>query len=159
MHNYFMVETSTAKELSVAEAIDAIVGLDSSYVPMDPRLIKKSQRGPSRTRLNSIRYVPICPRLVFMTASYPRLDLVREVKGFERFIIGPHDQPEVIPSWQMAEFMRMVENLRAQALKQIERQGSKQKSQRFKSFRDVLEYLNKTGETADPETGEISQAA
>ena len=157
-HNYMMLETAPAKELSVAQAIDELVGVDSSYCPLWHdlrRLARNAKRKGGAVKAN-----PILPRLVFITASYPDLVAVAAVRGVDHIIRNAWGSPITVPGWEMDLFKAEVEKRRLWCLNMAAK-GIKaaKRPPKFKSFADVQAYLAKSGEVADSETGEITENA
>ena len=154
-YNFLMLETAPAKELSVAQAIDELVGVDSSYCPLwyDLRRLARNAKRKGGT----IKANPVLPRLVFITASYPDLVAIAAVRGVEAIIRNAWGSPITVPGWEMDLFKAEVEKRRLWCLKMAAK-GIKaaKRPPKFKSFADVQAYLAKSGEVADPETGEIS---
>jgi len=155
--NFLMLETLTAKELSVAEAVDRLVGMDSSYCPLyyEPRNISRR----AQWRGKACKANPVIPRYIFVTASFPRRGEVLAIQGALRFGLNDHFQPEVIPSWQMRAFMESIEVVRQNALRQAEKLEQATKSEKpveFDNFADAMAYYKaKAGATIDPNTGEF----
>ena len=156
--NYLMLEVSPAKELSVAEAVDRLVGVDSSYCPLYYE-VKRISRHAKR-RGNATKANPVIPRYIFITASFPCLGAVLAIPGALRFGLNNHFQPEIIPSWQMKEFQEIIEAIRLDALRRAERleraYGKPEKPQVFKDFKAMAAHYKTKGQNVDPETGEIS---
>ena len=154
-YNFLMLETAPAKELSVAQAIDELVGVDSSYCPLYYE-IKRISRN-AKFRGSATKAGPVVPRLVFITASYPDLVAVAAVRGVESIIRNAWGSPVTVPGWEMDLFRLEVEKRRLWCLKMAAK-GIKaaKRPPKFKSFADVQAYLAKSGEVADSETGEIS---
>jgi hypothetical protein len=154
-YNYLMLETLPAKELAVAEAVDRLVGVDSSYCPLWYNLKQISRNAKFRGR--AVKANPVLPRLVFITASYPDLVAVAAVRGVESIVRNAWGAPETVPGWEMDLFKAEVEKRRLWCLKMAAK-GIKaaKRPPKFKSFADVQAYLAKSGEVADSETGEIS---
>lgn len=156
MNNWIMLETALAKELAVAQDVDRLVGMDSSYCPLYYEARKLSRRGPKAVG-KAYRANPVIPRYIFITASFPRLGEVLAIQGAIGFMMNEHLQPEVIPSWQMRAFMESVEAVRLRALRDAERMTRKpDKPLKVKSFKEMAAEMKKRGEIVDPETGEIS---
>ena len=154
-HNFLMLETSPAKELAVAEAVDRLVGMDSSYCPLYYEARKLSRRGPKALG-KAYRANPVIPRYVFVTASFPRLGEILAIQGAVGFMLNEHLQPEVIPGWQMRAFMDSVEAVRLRALRIAEKLAKPEKPVIVKSFAELAAQMKAQGEAVDPETGEIS---
>lgn len=155
--NYYMLETLPAKELAVAEAVDCLVGMDSSYCPLYYEARKISRRGPKAVG-KAYRANPVVPRYVFVTASFPRLDAILAIQGAVRFVLNGQMAPEVIPGWQMKQFQESVEAVRIKALKDAERLTRKpEKPFKAKSFREMALEMKKRGEIVNEETGEITE--
>ena len=160
-HNFLMVETAHAKETAVAEAIDALVGMDSSYCPMYYDIHRICRY--DRRRGKKIKSNPVLPRLVFITASYPDLQAIAAVNGFEGFVRNPYGEPEVVPGWEMSLFMAEIEKRRLWCLKMASKGTVKTKAPKFGSFAALKAWFdrNNQGEILG-EDGEIlisSQAA
>lgn len=152
-YNYLMLETIPAKELSVAEEVDRLVGMDSSYCPLYYEAKKISRRGPKALG-KAYRANPVLPRYVFITSSFPRLGEVMGIHGVVKI------RPGVIPSWEMREFMASVEAVRLKALRDAERLTRKpEKPFKARSFKEMALEMKKRGEIVDPETGEITEIA
>jgi hypothetical protein len=160
-HNYFMLETAVAKELAVAEAIDRLVGMDSSYCPLyyDLRRVSRNEK----FRGSVIKNNPVLPRTVFMTASFPDLGAIAAVHGVENIIRNPYGAPEVVPGWQMDLFMVEVEKRRLWCLKMASKGNSKTKAPKFGSFAELKAWFDSNNSSESlSEDGEIlisSQAA
>ena len=154
MFNFLMLQTSHTKELAVAEAIDRIAGVDSSYCPLHYETSRISRY--ARQKGVTIKSRPVIPRHVFITASFPDLKAVSTVQGAERIITNPLGHPEVIPSWQMAAFMEEVEKRRLWCLKMAMKGIEKAIMPTFHSFAELEAWFSKAniGETID-ENGEI----
>lgn len=154
--NWILVETEQAKELSVAEAIDRLTGGNWSYLPMEYRTkaITRFAQGKRRTIA-----VPILPRIVFMSASYPHLEHVTAIRGVEGIMRNPWGLPEVIPGWEMNQFMAKVDESRSRALKMAAKANLKpRRAPKFDSFAALKAWFDKNSgleEEIDPETGEI----
>lgn len=158
-YNFLMLETLPAKELSVAEEVDRLVGVDSSYCPLYFEAKKISRRGPKAIG-KAYRANPVVPRFIFVTASFPRLESILAIHGAVKFVLNGQMAPEVIPGWQMAAFMESVEAVRQKALKDAERLTRKpEKPFKAKSFKEMALEMKKRGEIVDPETGEITEIA
>jgi hypothetical protein len=155
MFNYLMLETALAKELAVAEAVDRLVGIDSSYCPLYYEAKKVSRRGPKALG-KAYRANPVVPRFIFVTASFPRLDAILAIQGALRFVLNEHLQPEVIPGWQMRAFMDSVEVVRQRALRIAEKLAKPEKPVIVRSFAELAAQMKAKGESVDPETGEIT---
>jgi hypothetical protein len=157
MHNWIMLETAPAREIAASEDIDRLVGVDSSYCPTELRLYTISRQA----RLKKAVAVPILPRTIFITASFPDLDAVKAVRGIESIIRNDFGQPVIIPSWEMKAFMAEVEIYRLKAIhRQMKLSTKPEKSKKFRSLKEAAAYLRaKTGENVDPETGEILENA
>jgi hypothetical protein len=158
MFNYLMLETALAKELAVAEAVDRLVGIDSSYCPLYYEAKKISRRGPKAVG-KAYRANPVVPRFIFVTASFPRLDSILAIQGALRFVLNEHLQPEVIPGWQMRAFMDSVEAVRLRALRLAEKLAKPEKPVIVRSFAELAAQMKAKGESVDPETGEITEIA
>jgi hypothetical protein len=153
-----MLETALAKELAVAEAVDRLVGIDSSYCPLYYEAKKISRRGPKAVG-KAYRANPVVPRFIFVTASFPRLDSILAIQGALRFVLNEHLQPEVIPGWQMRAFMDSVEAVRLRALRLAEKLAKPEKPVIVRSFAELAAQMKAKGESVDPETGEITEIA
>lgn len=157
-HNYLMLEVAPARELSVAEAVDRLVGVDSSYCPLYYEVKRISRNAKWRGKATKANVV--IPRYIFITASFPRLDAVLAIDGAIRFGLNDHFQPEVIPGWQMKAFQESVEVVRLKALRDAEKLTRKpEKPVIAKSFAEMAAEMKKRGENVDPETGEITEIA
>jgi hypothetical protein len=156
--NYYMLETALAKELAVAEDVDRLVGVDSSYCPLYYEARKLSRRGPKALG-RAYRANPVVPRFIFVTASFPRLDAILAIQGALRFVLNEHLQPEVIPGWQMDQFMQSVEAVRLRALRIAEKLAKPDKPVIVRSFAELAAQMKAKGESVDPETGEITEIA
>jgi len=161
-HNFLMLETATAKELAVAEAVDRLVGVDSSYCPMYYELKRISRN--EKFRGSAVKNNPVLPRLVFVTASFPDIPAVLAVQGVEGMVRNDWGVPEVVPGWEMDLFKVEIEKRRLWCLKMAAK-GIKEskKAPKFASFADLKAWFSKNnqGESID-EYGEIlttSQAA
>ena len=150
-----MLETLPAKELSVAEEVDRLVGMDSSYCPLYYEAKKISRRGPKAVG-KAHRANPVVPRFIFVTASFPRLDAVLAIQGAVKFVLNGQMAPEVIPGWQMKAFQESVEAVRLKALRIAEKLAKPEKPVIVKSFAELAAQMKAKGEIVDPETGEIS---
>lgn len=157
-HNFLMLETLPAKELAVAEAVDRLVGVDSSYCPLYYEARKLSRRGPKALG-KAYRANPVVPRYIFITASFPRLGEVLAIHGAVAFMLNEHLRPEVIPGWQMKQFMESVEAVRLRALRIAEKLAKPSKPKIVKSFAELAAQMKAKGEAVDPETGEITEIA
>ena len=147
-----MIKTTQAYEFRVVEALDSLLGGDYAYCPSEHRVRTISRQAG----LKKAVAVPLLPRLVFCSASSTKLDQVDGIRGSDGVIRDLDGEPEVIPGWQMAEFMRGVEKLRLAAMKAIEKSKIKEKPVKFKSFADVRAELDRrTKELIDADTGEI----
>ena len=158
-YNFLMLETLPAKELSVAEEVDRLVGMDSSYCPLwyDLKKISRNEKFRGRTTKTS----PVIPRLIFVTSSFPNLPALIAIDGAAGFVLeASWDRPETVPGWQMDLFKAEVEKRRLWALKMAAK-GIKEAKRppKFKSFAEVQAFLAKSGEIVDPETGEITEIA
>ena len=156
-----MLETALAKELSVAEAVDRLVGVDSSYCPLyyDLRRVSRNER----FRGSVVKSNPVLPRTVFMTASFPDLSAIAAIQGVESIIRNAWGVPEVVPGWEMALFQAEVEKRRLWCLKMAAKGTAKVKAPKFGSFAALKAWFdsNNQGENLS-EDGEIlisSQAA
>jgi hypothetical protein len=154
-HNYLMLEVALAKELAVAEAVDRLVGVDSSYCPLYYEAKKVSRRGPKALG-KAYRANPVVPRFIFVTASFPRLESILAIQGAVRFVLNEHLQPEVIPGWQMRAFMDSVEAVRLRALRIAEKLAKPEKAVIVRSFAELAAQMKERGQQIDPETGEIT---
>ena len=157
-HNYLMLETLPAKELAVAEAVDCLVGMDSSYCPLYYEAKKISRRGPKAVG-KAVKANPVISRYIFITASFPRLDAVLGIQGAVKFVLNGQMVPEVIPSWQMRAFMESVEAVRLRALRIAEKLAKPEKPVIVKSFAELAAQMKAKAEIVDPETGEITEIA
>ena len=155
--NYLMLETLPAKELSVAEEVDRLVGMDSSYCPLWHDLKDISRK--ARWRGRAVKSSPIIPRLIFVTSSFPDLAAILAVHGADKFILNPWEQPEVVPGWEMDLFKVEVEKRRLWCLKMAASGIRKDKTPKFRSFADLKAWFasNNTGETLSDD-GEILAA-
>ena len=155
-YNFLMLETLPAKELAVAEAVDGLVGVDSSYCPLWYDLKQISRNAKFRGR--AVKANPVLPRLVFITASYPDHGAVLAIHGVEAIVRNPWGGPITVPGWEMDLFKQEVEKRRLWCLKMAAK-GIKaaKRPPKFKSFAEVQAYLARSGEAADPETGEIME--
>ena len=156
-----MLETALAKELSVAEEVDRLVGCDSSYCPMYYDLRPIARR--AQWRGGVVRANPVLPRTVFITASFPDLAAVVAIQGVESIVRNPWGVPEVIPGWEMGLFQQEVEKRRLWCLKMAAKGTAKTKAPKFGSFAALKEWFdsNNRGEILGDD-GEIlisSQAA
>ena len=154
-YNYLMLETLPAKELAVAEEVDRLVGMDSSYCPLYYEAKKISRRGPKAVG-KAYRANPVVSRYIFITASFPRLDAILAIQGAVRFVLNGQMAPEVIPGWQMRAFMESVEAVRQRALRMAEKLAKPEKPVIVKSFAELAAQMKAKGESVDPETGEIT---
>ena len=152
MFNFLMLQTSHTKELAVAEAVDRIAGVDSSYCPLHYTTRKISRY--ARSRGVTIKATPVIPRHVFITASFPDLNAVRSVQGVERVITSPMGAPEVIPGWQMKAFMDEVEKRRLWCLKMAMKGIEKATTPTFHSFTEMKAWLSR----ANTETSQLEAA-
>lgn len=141
MFNFLMLQTSHTKELAVAEAVDRIAGVDSSYCPLHYETNRISRY--ARSKGITIKSRPVIPRHVFITASFPDLSAVNAVQGAERIITNPLGQPEVIPGWQMAAFMEEVERRRLWCLKMAMKGIEKATTPTFHSFAELKAWFSK----------------
>ena len=153
--NYYMLETLPAKELAVAEEVDRLVGMDSSYCPLYYEAKKISRRGPKALG-KAYRANPVVPRFIFVTASFPRLESILAIQGAVKFVLNGQMAPEVIPGWQMKAFQESVEAVRQRALRMAEKLAKPEKPVIVKSFAELAAQMKAKGESVDPETGEIS---
>lgn len=161
-HNYLMLETKLAWELSVSEGVDCLVGMDSSYCPLwyDIRRLARNAKRKGGT----VKSTPIIPRLIFVTASFPNPAAMLAINGAEGFVLNAWEQPEVVPGWEMDLFKVEVEKRRLWCLKMAANGIEKGKAvPKFKSFAELKAWFakNNAGESID-ESGEIlisSQAA
>ncbi len=151
-YNYLMLEVAPSKEISLAEAVDRLVGVDSSYCPYEIRLKAISRRAGLKKAVK----VPILPRLIFVTASFPDLDALVALENCEGIVRNPYGQPEVIPGWEMQAFMAEVEIRRLARLKLASRSNQKTKAPKFVSFAALKAWFdsNNGGESLS-EDGEI----
>ncbi len=138
MHNWLMLETLPTKEIAVSEAADRLACMDSSYCPVDTRYVTISRRAGLKRPVT----VPILPRTIFITASFPDLDAIRAIHGCERIVTNDYGQFEIIPGWQMLAFMAEVEIYRLRAIAQeMKRTEKPARHQRFRSLSDAAQYL------------------
>ena len=156
-----MLETAPAKELSVAQAIDELVGVDSSYCPLYYEVKRISRNAKWRGKATKANVV--IPRYIFITASFPCLGAVLAIPGALRFGLNNHFQPEIVPRWQMKEFQEIIEAIRLDALRRAEKlersYGKPEKPQVFKDFKAMAAHYKTKGQNVDPETGEITEIA
>ena len=154
-HNYLMLTVSQAKELSVAEAVDRLVGVDSSYCPMYYEVKRVSRN--EKFRGSAVKNNPVLPRLVFITASFPDIPSVLSVQGVEGVLRNDWGVPEVVPGWEMDLFKAEIEKRRLWCLKMAAK-GIKEskKAPKFTSFAELKAWFSKNnqGESID-EYGEI----
>lgn len=142
MYNWLMIETEPAKEIACAEALDRLTGGDFSYCPVELRLFTISRQASLKRAVA----VPILPRTVFISASYPDLDAVQAVRGVERIVRGDFGQPVIIPSWEMQAFMAEVEIYRLKAIhRQMKLSEKPVKARKFRSLQDAAKYLRESG--------------
>jgi hypothetical protein len=152
MNNWIMIKTVQAYEFRVVEALDGILGGDFGYCPSEHRIRTISRRAA----LKKAVAVPLLPRIVFCSASSAKLDQIDGIRGSDGIIRDRDGEPEVIPSWQMRDFMSGVEKLRQVSMKIIEKSKIKEKPVKLKSFEDVrAELERRTKELVDADTGEI----
>ena len=154
-YNFLMLETLPAKELAVAEEVDRLVGMDSSYCPLYYEAKKVSRRGPKAVG-KAVKANPVISRYIFITASFPRLESILAIHGAVKFVLNGQMAPEVIPGWQMRAFMDSVEAVRQRALRIAEKLAKPEKPVIVKSFAELAAQMKAKGEIVDPETGEIS---
>ena len=155
-HNWLMLQTEPAKEIAVAEALDSLTCGDFSYCPTELRLYTISRQASLKRAVA----VPILPRTVFISASFPDLDAVTAVRGCDGIVRNDFGQPQIIPGWEMQAFMAEVEIYRLKAIhRQMKLSTKPEKSKKFRSLQEAAAYLRaKTGEEIDAETGEIMAA-
>ncbi len=140
--NYHMIQTAPAKEIAVAEAIDSLVGCDSTYCPTELRLYTISRQASLKRAVA----VPILPRTIFITSSFPDLDAVLAVRGCDAIVRNDFGQPIVIPSWEMQAFMAEVEIYRLKAIhRQMKLSEKPVKAQKFRSLHEAAQYLRERG--------------
>ena len=152
MQNWLMARTWQAYEFRVQEALDRLTGGDFSYCPTEHRVRSISRYSPQKKAVA----VPLLPRMVFCTVSYPRLESFDGIRGFDGLVCDDWGIPQVIPGWQMQEFMRLVDQLRVLSLKTLERSRKPIKQVKLRSFADAkAELQRRIKEYVDPETGEI----
>lgn len=154
-YNFLMLETLPAKELAVAEAVDCLVGMDSSYCPLYFEAKKISRRGPKAVG-KAVKANPVISRYIFVTASFPRLESILAIQGAVKFVLNGQMAPEVIPGWQMKQFQESVEAVRLRVLRIAEKLAKPEKPVIVKSFAELAAQMKAKGESVDPETGEIS---
>ena len=153
-----MLETLPAKELAVAEAVDCLVGMDSSYCPLYFEAKKISRRGPKAVG-KAVKANPVISRYIFVTASFPRLESILAIQGAVKFVLNGQMAPEVIPGWQMKQFQESVEAVRLRVLRIAEKLAKPEKPVIVKSFAELAAQMKAKGEIVDPETGEITEIA
>lgn len=138
-YNWIMIETEPSKEIAVAQALDVLTGGDFSYCPTVTTYRTISRRAGIKKPVAR----PVLPRTAFMSASFPDLDAVRDVRGVKRIVLNEHLMPKVIPGWQMREFMAEVEIYRLRAIHQEMKDTVKEEKVTFNSLEEAARYLKK----------------
>ncbi len=139
MYNWIMIETEPTKEIAVAQALDVLTGGDFSYCPTTTTYRTISRRAGIKKPVTR----PVLPRTAFMSASFPDLEAVRDVRGVKRIVLNEYLMPKVIPSWQMLAFMAEVEIYRLRAIHQEMRDTVKEEKVTFNNLEDAARYLKK----------------